>query len=170
MADHDLSAGGDVLARGTPGAPAAPPRHGVRPDADVRLLNVSENATFLVSDADAGPSVLRVHRLGYHSEQAIASELACMDARRAGAGARPPRVLPAADGRRIVSVTDHGVSGQRSATRLCVRFEFLTGTEPPGSGGGAGAAAHFAELGEITARMHAHARGWDPPDWFTRFR
>jgi Ser/Thr protein kinase RdoA (MazF antagonist) len=79
-------------------------------------------------------------------------------------------VLPAADGRRIVSVTDHGASGQHPATRLCVRFEFLTGTEPPGSGGGAAAAAHFAELGEITARMHAHARGWDRPAWFTRFR
>ena len=76
MADHDLSAGGDVLDRVTACARAALADYGVRPDADVRLLNVSENATFLVSDADAGPSVLRVHRLGYHSQQAIASELA----------------------------------------------------------------------------------------------
>jgi Ser/Thr protein kinase RdoA (MazF antagonist) len=28
---------------------------------------------------------------------------------------------------------------------------------------------HFAELGEITARMHRHARQWARPDWFTRF-
>src|SRR5262249_37196135 len=114
---------------------------------------------------DAGPSVLRVHRLGYHGQQAIESELAWMDALRAEAGVRTPRGLPAADGRRIVTVTEHGVS-----TRLCVRFEVLKGTEPPGSGGGAATAAHFAELGEITARMHAHARDWDRPAWFTRFR
>ena len=180
MADHDLSAGGDILDRVTACARAALADYGVRPDADVRLLNVSENATFLVTDAGAGPSVLRVHRLGYHSRQAIASELAWMDALRAEAGIRTPRVLPAADGRRIVSVADAGVSRRHGAsrqdlepypaTRFCVRFEFLPGTEPPGSDGGAAAAAHFAELGEITARMHAHARVWDRPAWFTRFR
>ena len=32
------------------------------------LLNVSENATYLIEDPDDGPSVLRVHRLGYHTE------------------------------------------------------------------------------------------------------
>ena len=42
--------------------------YGAHPDTVIELLNVSENATFLVSDPDAGPSVLRVHRLGYHSE------------------------------------------------------------------------------------------------------
>ena len=58
-----------------------------------------------------------------------------------------------------------------AAERYCVRFEFLPGTEP-----GAGPAddpgltgAHFAELGEITARMHRHAREWSRPAWFTRF-
>ncbi len=76
------------------------------PGASVELLNVSENATFLVSDPDAGPSVLRVHRLGYHTEPEIASELAWMDALRAEAGVRTPRVLPAADGRRVVTVPE----------------------------------------------------------------
>ena len=55
--------------------------------------------------------------------------------------------------------------------RHCVRFEFL----PGGRAGRRRTAAprplaHFAELGAITARMHAHARGWARPDWFTRFR
>jgi len=176
MTNHDLSAGGDVLERVTAAARAALADYGIRPDAEVRLLNVSENATFLVTEPDAGPSVLRVHRLGYHSQQAIASELAWMDALQAEAGVRTPRVLPAADGRRVVAVTarssasQHGASSHHEASRYCVRFEFLPGTEPPGSGGGAAAAAHFAELGEITARMHAHARAWDRPPWFTRFR
>ena len=190
---HDLSAGGDVLDRVTACARTALRRYDCHPDASVELLNVSENATFLVSDPAAGPSVLRVHRLGYHTEQEIASELAWMDALRAEAGVRTPRVLPAADGRRVVTVTE------ADTARHCVRFEFLPGTEPgaePGTepeaqtgvqtgvqtgagtgpeGGPAGepggqlTGRHFVELGEITARMHRHARSWARPAWFTRF-
>ncbi len=168
MTGHDLSAGGDVMARVRGCAQDALAAYGGHPAASVELLNVSENATFLVTDPDAGPSVLRVHRLGYHTEAEIASELAWMDALRAEAGVRTPRVLPAADGRRVVTVPERG--GQGRAERYCVRFEFLPGTEPGGSAAEpALTAAHFAELGEITARMHQHAREWDRPAWFTRF-
>ncbi|HEX3964075.1 MAG TPA: phosphotransferase [Trebonia sp.] len=162
---HDLSAGGDVLDRVTECAREALACYGVRPEAvspgaELSLLNVSENATFRVTDPDGRRSILRVHRLGYHSEAAIESELAWMDALRAEAGIRTPRVLPATDGRRVVS----------AAGRHCVRFEFLPGSEPAGADGGPRALAHFAELGAITARMHAHARNWARPGWFTRFR
>jgi Ser/Thr protein kinase RdoA (MazF antagonist) len=170
MTEHDLSAGGDVLTRVTGCARDALAAYGGHPAASVELLNVSENATFLVTDPDAGPSVLRVHRLGYHTEPEIASELAWMDALRAEAGVRTPRVLPAADGRRVVTVPERGGPEIGGRARHCVRFEFLPGTEP----GAAGeeptlTAAHFAELGEITARMHRHARDWARPAWFTRF-
>jgi Ser/Thr protein kinase RdoA (MazF antagonist) len=161
MSEHDLSAGGDVMDRVTACARAALCRYGGHPDASVELLNVSENATFLVTDPDNGLSVLRVHRLGYHTEPEIASELAWMDALRAEAGVRTPRVLPAIDGQRVVTVPETS-----TRSRYCVRFEYLPGTEP-GAEGLAG--AHFEELGEITARMHGHARRWPRPDWFTRF-
>jgi len=160
---HDLSAGGDVMDRVAACARAALRSYGGHPEASVELLNVSENATFLVCDPDAGPSVLRVHRLGYHTEQEIASELAWMDALRAEAGVRTPRVLPAADGQRVVT------AAQAGETRHCVRFEFLPGTEPAGAGQDALAGSYFEELGEITARMHGHARAWPRPPWFTRF-
>ena len=171
MTGHDLSAGGDVMARVLGCAQDALAAYGGHPAASVELLNVSENATFLVTDPDAGPSVLRVHRLGYHTEPEIASELAWMEALRAEAGVRTPRVLPAADGRQVVTVTERDGPGRGSgAQRHCVRFEFLPGTEPGGSAAEpALTAAHFAELGEITARMHRHAREWDRPAWFTRF-
>ena len=156
---HDLSAAGDVLERVTRCAQQALAAYGCHPAATVRLLNVSENATYLVEDPGAGPSVLRVHRLGYHTEQEIASELAWMDALRAEAGVRTPRVLAATDGRRVVTAADEA-SGER---RSCVRFEFLPGTEP------ADDPEHFAELGEITARMHQHAKQWPRPPGFARF-
>jgi Ser/Thr protein kinase RdoA (MazF antagonist) len=157
---HDLSGGGGVLDRVTRCARRALPAYGCHPGAAVSLLNVSENATYLIEDPDAGRSVLRVHRLGYHTEAEIASELAWMDALRAEAGIRTPRVLAAADGRRVVTVADDA-SGE---LRSCVRFEYLPGAEPADD-----SAEHFAELGEITARMHRHAREWARPPGFTRF-
>src|SRR5260370_11476881 len=83
-----------------------------------------------------------------------------MDALRAAAGVRTPRVLPALAGDRIVAVVDEASGEERN----CVRFEFLAGPEPAGD-----SLPHFAELGEITARMHRHARGWQRPAGFTRF-
>jgi Ser/Thr protein kinase RdoA (MazF antagonist) len=166
-AGHDLSAGGDVMDRVTGCARDALRAYGLHPDASVELLNVSENATFLVSDPEAGPSVLRVHRHGYHTEQEIASELAWMDALRAEAGVRTPRVLAASDGQRVVTVAERG-----GPARYCVRFEYLPGTEPGAPGvepEGQLTGGHFEELGEITARMHRHARTWPQPGWFTRF-
>jgi Ser/Thr protein kinase RdoA (MazF antagonist) len=157
---HDLSVGGDVLDRVTRCARQALASYSAGPAAAVSLLNVSENATYLVDDPSEGRSVLRVHRLRYHTEAEIASELAWMDALRAEAGVRTPRVLPAAGGRRIVTVSDSDSGEQRH----CVRFEFLPGTEPAGD-----SLPHFAELGEITARMHRHARQWARPAWFARF-
>src|SRR5579872_1077272 len=148
---HDLSAGGDVMDRVAACARAALRSYGGHPEASVELLNVSENATFLVSDPGAGPSVLRVHRLGYHTEAEIESELAWMDALRAEAGVRTPRVLPAPDGQRVLALPDiddaPGPAGgeepgslQPGALRHCVRFEYLAGTEPADDD-----AAHFAE-------------------------
>ena len=82
---HDLSGGGDVLARITRFADRAARAAGCGPGTTVQLLNVSENATYLVQDPDEGPSILRVHRLGYHTTAEIESELAWMDALRAEA-------------------------------------------------------------------------------------
>ncbi len=160
MRAHDLSAGGDVLERVTRCAKRAIVGYGCHPGAAVRLLNVSENATYLVEDPEQGPSILRVHRLGYHTLPEIESELAWMDALRAEAGVRTPRIVPALDGRRVSTTTDPS-SGEQ---RYCVRFEYLPGREPVQHG-----IEHFGELGEITARMHRHARQWVRPPWFTRF-
>jgi Ser/Thr protein kinase RdoA (MazF antagonist) len=167
MTTHDLSAGGDVLDRVTRFAQRAAVAYGCAPGSTVRLLNVSENATYLVEDPDAGPCVLRVHRLGYHSQAEIESELAWMDALRAEAGVRTPRVRPAPDGQRVLALPDSepGSGAAGDALRHCVCFEYLPGTEPADDD-----ASHFAELGEITARMHQHSRQWARPDWFTRFR
>ncbi|WP_433239165.1 phosphotransferase enzyme family protein [Streptosporangium sp. CA-135522] len=158
MQAHDLSAGGEVLARVHEAAREAVRIHGL-PEAEVTLINVSENATYRVDDPATGArSILRVHRLGYHAVPAILSELAWLEALRGEAGVHTPRVIPAPGGARVLTVPG-------AQPRDCVMFEFLPGAEPPPER----LVADFERLGEVTARMHRHARGWRPPAGFTRF-
>ncbi|MDH2424033.1 phosphotransferase [Sphaerisporangium sp. TRM90804] len=159
MEVHDLSGGGDVIARVEGVARRALRRYGLSPDAEVKLINVSENATFLATDGDAR-TVLRVHRLGYHAPEAIASELDWLTALREEAGVPTPAVLPALDGSRLVAVDDPG-----AAPRTCVMFAFVPGAEPAEDS----LVQDFEPLGALTARMHRHARGWARPPGFTRF-
>jgi Ser/Thr protein kinase RdoA (MazF antagonist) len=52
-----------------------------------------------------------------------------------------------------------------SQPRNIVLFDWETGSEP---GIGEDLLAPFEVLGEVTARMHLHARQWQRPAWFTR--
>jgi Ser/Thr protein kinase RdoA (MazF antagonist) len=158
---HDLSAQ-DATARLEQLARIALRDYPVAPDAELTLLNVSENATYLVDDPGTGQrSVLRLHRRGYHGPAEISSELAWLDALRSDAGIRTPRVIPDLAGRRLLALEEDGAAEPRHV----VMFEWLPGIEPP---------AHslvdsFEELGQITARMHEHALSWPRPAGFARF-
>ncbi|MCT9929277.1 phosphotransferase [Planotetraspora sp. A-T 1434] len=159
MEVHDLSGGPGVLARVEEAARRALRRYDLSPHAAVTLISVSENATFAVEDSGSR-TILRVHRLGYHTLDAIVSELDWLEALRAEAGIRTPAVIPARDGSRVVAVEDPGAE-----PRACVMFEFLPGGEPAEER----LAEHFEPLGALTARMHRHAREWARPSAFTRF-
>jgi len=135
-------------------------RFDIHADATVELLNVSENATYRVDDPVGGPKALRVHRLGYHTREEISSELSWMDALRLEAGVRTPSVVPALNGDRVVTLTDADTGEER----YCVMFEFLPGIEPLEQD-----LESFEALGELTARMHRHAREWTRPKGFVRF-
>jgi Ser/Thr protein kinase RdoA (MazF antagonist) len=137
------------------------PAYGIAPDAPLTLLNISENATYAVDDPAGGRSVLRVHRPGYHSRAAIESELAWIDALRAGGVVATAEPLAARDGGRVV-VARH----PDDEARHVVRFSWVDGVEPHGER----LVDDFEELGEVTARLHRHVRTWTPPAGFTRFR
>lgn len=126
-----------------------------------RMLNLSENATYKVEAPDGRRWALRVHREGYHSRQAIASELAWeIDLRQTGVVTTPAPVK----GRNGEIIQD--ISHPRMARpRHVVLFGWETGAEP---GIGEDLSEPFEVLGEITARMHIHARQWKRPEWFTR--
>ncbi|HYO05092.1 MAG TPA: phosphotransferase [Mycobacterium sp.] len=131
------------------------------PDSTLRLLNLSENATYAVQDAmTGGQSILRVHRKGYHRPHEIESELDWLDALRRGREVTVPTVLPARDGRRVVTVD------QRGTPRHVVHFEMVAGTEPDEA---TLTVEDFHTLGRITASLHDHSREWVRPPGFGRF-
>ena len=129
-------------------------------DATARLINVSENVTFLV-ETGGRRAVLRIHREGYHSRRAIECELAWLDALGREGGVTTPTVIPGRDGRAIQS----GRVAPLPCPRFMVMFDHIEGRQPDESDD---LAARFAELGAIAARAHAHAIGWRRPQPFER--
>jgi Ser/Thr protein kinase RdoA (MazF antagonist) len=133
----------------------------VAPDSSLRLLNLSENATYLVDDAATGrQSILRVHRQNYHEAHQIASELDWLAALRRDGTVTVPAVIGARDGRRVVTLDVAGTP------RHIVHFEMVAGVEPDEA---TVSAADFHTLGRITADLHDHSRNWSRPPRFDRF-
>uniref|UniRef100_UPI00286B31A4 phosphotransferase enzyme family protein n=1 Tax=Tabrizicola sp. TaxID=2005166 RepID=UPI00286B31A4 len=128
-------------------------RFGLPEDAPLVLLNRSENATWMAGDA----LVLRVHRQGYHSRAEIASELAWLAALQDQPGLRCVRPVADGSGALIQTVAGHHIVG----------FAPIAASELQATDD---LAAWFGPLGEISARLHAHARGWALPAGFTRKR
>jgi Ser/Thr protein kinase RdoA (MazF antagonist) len=161
---------------------------GLSSAAGVSLLNVSENATFAVSDAcgrddrerppgddlpDCGDApggrtvprdlVIRVHRVGYSSAAEIRSELEWINALRRERVVETATPVAGVNGEYLQTL--ESPSGR--ARRFAVAFERLPGQEPDA---GADAPRWFERLGEVTARMHRHARSWALPERFRRKR
>src|SRR6185369_3465471 len=92
------------------------------------LVNQSENATYAVRTPEGDViAALRVHRLDYHPEGAIRSELCWIDALRADGVITTPAVIRARDGERELTVADpERATGPRSV----VMFEWLPGASP----------------------------------------
>lgn len=127
----------------------------------VSMINLSENATYRIDAPDGERWALRIHRDGYHSKTAIASELAwLMDLRNTGVVVTP-RPVKGRDGE-IIQLVSHPTM-QRP--RHIVLSDWETGMEP---GIGEDLSKPFEVLGEVTARMHLHARQWQRPSWFQR--
>lgn len=134
-------------------------RYGFPDGAGVRLINVSENATYKVEDGSGRKWALRVHREGYHSRTAVASELAWLSALRETGGVVTPTAVRGLDGEYIQTVAVEGLPKPRNV----VLFDWENGEEPARTD-----IAGFELLGETAARMHAHVRKWQRPPWFER--
>ena len=142
------------------GLRSALPAWGLPQDSDVRLLTISENATYLVQEPTSGEQIVfRVHRPSYHTQDEIRSELAWISALiDAGTIATPmPRAMT--DGELLGSFDDDG------ERRHVAAFGFMSGAEPEASDG---SVPWFRKLGGISARLHRQTREWQRPAGFQR--
>lgn len=134
---------------------------GVEPGSTAQMINLSENATYRVDQPTGAPTILRIHREGYHTDNAIECELAWIEALRVDGAAITPIAIPGLDGKLIQKATVDGLPGERRM----VMFELVDGVEPDESQDLVGP---FEHLGEITAQMHLHTINWDLPHNFER--
>ena len=142
-------------------AQAAAANYDLPPGISVKMINLSENATYHVEAPDGQRWALRIHRDGYHSQTAIASELAWLiDLRQTGVIVTPLPVK-GKDGE-IIQLVSHP---SMRRPRHVVLSNWETGWEPAIDGD---LSEPFEVLGEVTARMHLHTRHWDRPVWFER--
>jgi Ser/Thr protein kinase RdoA (MazF antagonist) len=136
--------------------------YGLDPACQVRLINVSENWTYRIEAPDGSAHALRVHRPGYHTAREIASELDWIDALREDGAVETGHAVAGPGGNRVCQVSTAEL-GERNV----VLFEWLSGEMPDPDAGDL--RAGFRTLGAVSARMHAHSRGWRRPDGFQRF-
>ncbi|WP_324752199.1 phosphotransferase enzyme family protein [Roseovarius sp. Pro17] len=130
-------------------------------NARATLINVSENATYLV-EADGGyKAILRIHREQYHTRRAIECELAWIAALKDARAVVTPDSYTGKDG----EVIQKGRIDPLENPRYMVLFEFVEGTQPDEAGDLQSA---FEELGEIAARTHEHSKAWQRPEGFER--
>ncbi|MFC7053973.1 phosphotransferase enzyme family protein [Hansschlegelia quercus] len=138
---------------------AALPRWGLASEAPLRLLTISENATFLAEGSAGAPLIFRVNRPHYHTSEEVLSELAWIRSLRAEGVADTPEPLPMTNGELLGGFDDDG------QWRNVVAFSFMSGAEPqPGEN----LPRWFRILGAITARLHEHSRRWKRPQRFAR--
>lgn len=132
----------------------------------VELIAMSENAVFRVDSVDSGRFVLRIHRPGYNSLAEMQSEVAWVEALRAGAiETAVPR--PALDGAFYVPVElDDG------PTRYAGAVEWLAGSplEDALEADPASAPVLYRQLGRIAGGIRAHSESWEVPAGFARRR
>jgi Ser/Thr protein kinase RdoA (MazF antagonist) len=145
-------------------AEAALPRWGLG-GATLRMINHSENTTYLATPKSTGPNgaqpvILRVHREGYHSVNGIKSELAWMHALQRESNVQTPQAIAGLDGEEIQSVAHPSLPRPRN----CVLFHLIDGQEPAQEN----LIEPFKQLGEVTARTHIHSMGWKRPPYFER--
>ncbi len=124
--------------------------------ARARLINVSENATYLV-EADGFRSILRIHRPAYHSRRGIGQELAWSQALAESGLVDTPPPIPGRNG----ELVQEGHAPGLTEPRFMVMFAFAPGRQPDEN---EDLTAPFERLGAIAARTHLHSQAWAKPE------
>ncbi|WP_297103813.1 phosphotransferase [uncultured Devosia sp.] len=125
-----------------------------------RLINHSENHTFLFSQPSGEAYCLRVHRPDYQSAANIESELAWLEALHRQTELAIPEPIAGSNGRLLQRFSTP--SGDR---QYAVLFHFIAGQEPSPE---SNLVELFSVLGQYAAGLHLHTTQWQRPDGFER--
>lgn len=132
------------------------------------LLKHRENAVFRAALADGRATALRVHRLNYHTDAALLSELKWM-AHLQSSGFPTPSPYPARDGSWFVRVATPDMPEGRQVDCLSwVEGRPLGRSGVPLDFKPAEAVRIFSALGATIARMHNLTAAWSRPADFAR--
>lgn len=136
-----------------------------QPLKEVKLLTVSENATFKATYEDGVSLILRVNRAFYHTLAELRSELEWVNAivSTPNCKIKSPKVISTHEGELLVPITL--MHGDEKLDLQVVAFEFCNGSEPKV---GKDLIAWFEKLGQITAEMHIQSLAWKKPEGFVR--
>jgi Ser/Thr protein kinase RdoA (MazF antagonist) len=131
-------------------------------------LGRADNASFRIDAADGQRYALRIHRVeggAWHPARAadeVRSELVWLAALCRDAALSVPEPVPTRDGSLYTIASATGVP----EPRVCVLFRWVHGRFVDDSL----SPRHLKQVGELTARLHVHAIGFDRPDGFHRWR
>lgn len=135
--------------------------------AKLKLLKQRENAVFAVDGDHGQRAVLRIHRAGYHSDEALRSELQWMAALDEF-GVATPAVIPADSGAPFVIASVASVPEPRQVDLLAWVDGQPLGTIEDGVGDQGNAEESYRLAGTLIARMHNFAADWPLPEGFQR--
>jgi len=134
---------------------------------EVELVSLSENVTFRVTDQNGAAYVLRLHRPGYHTDEALDSERIWTRAL-AEFGVSVPIPVTALDGRDYVPVLVGELGEHRRAGMThWIQGELLEDVLARAEGTGP-YERWYERLGSIAAAMHVQSSAWSPPPAFRR--
>jgi Ser/Thr protein kinase RdoA (MazF antagonist) len=136
--------------------------------ASVEPIKVRENAVYAVRLHDGGKVVLRVHRRGYHSDQALQSERTWMQALESH-GIDVPRHMLSSAGNSFEKLTIEGFEGERQVDVFhWIEGEQLGSVESGVAVAGRSIRDVYRDMGGLAARLHNHSSVWSAPQGFLR--
>ncbi|USD66222.1 phosphotransferase [Vibrio sp. SCSIO 43136] len=138
---------------------------GFDPESVIKPVKYRENSVYKLTTPHGQSFAIRVHRAGYHSDDALRSELMWMDALRV-AGVATPKVQPSQNGLYVETISADGVPEPRQVDML----EWIDCT-PLGSieDGIDEENLHiYRDAGRLMARLHCESEAWTLPNGFVR--
>ncbi|MCM1160049.1 MAG: phosphotransferase [Roseburia sp.] len=140
--------------------------YGLEKQAKVSLIQLSENASYLITEKQSGRKlgVLRICRPGYHTFSQLKSELKWLERIRQDISLTVPKPVKALNGKAIQAV--EGIDGK---SYFCILFEFIEGKQPDIENEQE-AVRCFLQLGKVTACLHKQSKEFPEAESLNRIQ